>query len=453
MSTIIAPSGPPRKRGSAGSVYRFAGRRSNTQTILTRNLKQEKQDQLPKQITYTPRVISENPLKVHFNNPKSEKYQELLEVEEELDSQIQKAKARVQRVMGKQPKSLKGVLRLHIYNTTSQSEDRTVWNLRIQGRLIHPNMKTLYNKEQLPQGYTRKFSSFFKKIEVVFPSGEKVEWLKAKMPRETDGIELKRVGNVEEQLRVLLYVDHIPAKFNMSSELSEFMGAKEESQENIIRALWFYIKKYRLQDPDERKFINNDEALYKIFKEERTELSSIFSKIRKHLSEAQPVELIHNLKLTPNWTETEHIYDIAVELEDPIQLELVNFFMEQKTSPIFSENCLTNSVRYLRAEPSMEIPKNPLEEEINEINTQMQSLKKDLLKHVNRRAFAMEFMQNPKESIEQVLADQERCLQVLRTPSKYDEINQDVSTDTQSSEFYKNSWTKDLVERYIELNK
>ena len=70
----------------------------------------------------------------------------------------------------------------------------------------------------------KKFSSFFKRIVILFPNGEKKEWMKAQLPRETDGIEIKFTGYVEAPVKILLYLDHFPLKLKLSPALSAFMG-------------------------------------------------------------------------------------------------------------------------------------------------------------------------------------------------------------------------------------
>lgn len=66
------------------------------------------------------------------------------------------------------------------------------------------------------------------------------------MPRETDGIQIKRMGNEEIIVKVLLYVDNYPVRYKLSETLAQFVGTNEESQENVLQGLWEYIKKNRL---------------------------------------------------------------------------------------------------------------------------------------------------------------------------------------------------------------
>ena len=56
-------------------------------------------------------------------------------------------------------------------------------------------------------------------------------------------------------------LDHNPAKYKLESRLARLLGIHTESRPNIINALWQYIKQHKLQDPNEREFINCDAFL------------------------------------------------------------------------------------------------------------------------------------------------------------------------------------------------
>ena len=211
------------------------------------------------------------------------------------------------------------------------------------------------------------------------------------------------------------------------------------------------MSKYRLQDSEEKKYINNDIALIKIFGEERTEISYIQSKINKHLSDSDPVVIYHRVKIG-DWSETEHLYDIMVDFEDTLQLEVTNFLME-KNSMIFSENAFTNYIPALRARQGMEIPKNPADNQIDELNKQLAELKKKLSLSIKRKNFISEFIAHPKEKIEALVSEQDSCIQVLQNIDKYDEINKDVNKEESNAEFFRQPFVKDIIDRYIELTK
>ncbi len=52
---------------------------------------------------------------------------------------------------------------------------------------------------------------------------------------------------------------------NVSAELSEIVGKGPMPRSEVVKALWVYIKKNNLQDPKNKRNINADEKLKKVF--------------------------------------------------------------------------------------------------------------------------------------------------------------------------------------------
>jgi len=52
---------------------------------------------------------------------------------------------------------------------------------------------------------------------------------------------------------------------NISSELAVVVGKGPMPRSEVVKALWVYIKKNNLQDPSNKRNINADEALKKVF--------------------------------------------------------------------------------------------------------------------------------------------------------------------------------------------
>lgn len=55
------------------------------------------------------------------------------------------------------------------------------------------------------------------------------------------------------------------APLTLSAELGEVVGAKSLPRTEIIKKIWVYIKKNKLQDSQNRRMINADEKLKPIF--------------------------------------------------------------------------------------------------------------------------------------------------------------------------------------------
>jgi chromatin remodeling complex protein RSC6 len=52
---------------------------------------------------------------------------------------------------------------------------------------------------------------------------------------------------------------------NVSAELAAVVGAGPMARSEVVKKLWEYIKKNGLQDPQNKRNINADEALKKVF--------------------------------------------------------------------------------------------------------------------------------------------------------------------------------------------
>ena len=52
---------------------------------------------------------------------------------------------------------------------------------------------------------------------------------------------------------------------NLSEELEDVVGKGPMPRPEVVKALWAYIKKHDLQDPQNKRNINADEKLKKVF--------------------------------------------------------------------------------------------------------------------------------------------------------------------------------------------
>lgn len=58
-------------------------------------------------------------------------------------------------------------------------------------------------------------------------------------------------------------------KLKVSPELQAIVGAKEMARTEVVKKLWVYIKKHKLQDPKNLRDIIPDEKLAKVFGSKR----------------------------------------------------------------------------------------------------------------------------------------------------------------------------------------
>ena len=133
------------------------------------------------------------------------------------------------------------------------------------------------------QKHVRKFSSFLKSIVVeldrsndLYPEGNIIEWRRplpmphqpvAAIPQpppqvvEFDGFEFERKGDVDVMCTIKIERNETPDRYRLSPQLAELLDTKEDTRAGIVMGLWEYVRKHKLQDPDERRTINCDAAL------------------------------------------------------------------------------------------------------------------------------------------------------------------------------------------------
>lgn len=80
-------------------------------------------------------------------------------------------------------------------------------------------------------------------------------------------------------------------KKELSPQLAEFLGKREETRPQVVKLIWDYIKKNNLQNPDNRKEIKFDERLRAIFKVDTCSIVHLSKYISSHVHPFKPVDL------------------------------------------------------------------------------------------------------------------------------------------------------------------
>ncbi|MHB1330838.1 MAG: SWIB/MDM2 domain-containing protein [Minisyncoccota bacterium] len=71
----------------------------------------------------------------------------------------------------------------------------------------------------------------------------------------------------------------------ISADLSEIVGKGPMPRTEVTKKLWVYIKKHKLQDPKNKRNINADDNLKKIFGSKKTvSMFDMTKLVSKHLS-------------------------------------------------------------------------------------------------------------------------------------------------------------------------
>jgi SWI/SNF-related matrix-associated actin-dependent regulator of chromatin subfamily D len=143
-----------------------------------------------------------------------------------------------------------------------------------------------------------------------------------------DGLEVKRRGDQNVDLKIMLFLDTLPEKHKLSPQLSKLLDMHTETLSSVIMALWQYIKSNRLQDADDRRIIICDEKLQQIFGMPKIMFPNIPELLARHLFPADPVILNYTVRYI-SLTRVDKLYhfnsqafDIQVPILDPVREKL-----------------------------------------------------------------------------------------------------------------------------------
>jgi chromatin remodeling complex protein RSC6 len=76
----------------------------------------------------------------------------------------------------------------------------------------------------------------------------------------------------------------ITAPVTPSPELAEIVGSKDLPRSEVVSKMWTYIKKNDLQDAKDRRQINADEKLAKIFGKKSVSMFEMNKHLSRHLT-------------------------------------------------------------------------------------------------------------------------------------------------------------------------
>ena len=79
----------------------------------------------------------------------------------------------------------------------------------------------------------------------------------------------------------------ITAPVTPSAELAEIVGAKDLPRSEVVSKVWDYIKKHDLQDAKDRRQINGDDKLQKIFGKKSVSMFEMNKHLSAHLKPAK----------------------------------------------------------------------------------------------------------------------------------------------------------------------
>lgn len=105
------------------------------------------------------------------------------------------------------------------------------------------------------------------------------------------------------------------------------LGLQEETRAKIVAALWQYIKSNRLQDPEERRFINLNAELQAIIGvDEKVEFHRLMQLVKPHLMDLKPATIQVPVKNGDSPTTMQ--YSMPVSVPSQTQQSLLRFLAD-----------------------------------------------------------------------------------------------------------------------------
>lgn len=355
--------------------------------------------------------------------PESQAYIELLRLEQKLDTVLMRKRLDIQETL-KRSQKIKRKLRIFISHQypvrfesdTANADDEQVqyWEMRVEGRLLDDPNTSKYEQGKAK----RKFSSFFRSLVIELdkdlygPDNHLVEWHRTNATAETDGFQVRRPGDQNVKCTILMVLDHTPPQYRLDQRLARLLSLNNGTRQSIIHALWQYIKTHKLQDAEEREYINCDTHLQGVFDCPRIRFSDLPARLNKLILPTEPIIINHTLCLGTE-PKKHACYDIDVEVDDPVRDSMRTFLSPQNTQEL--EDLDGKILQY-----------------IDSINQLKQS-----------REFYLSFADDPQGFICKWLASQSRDLKIMTESSTGN------AEEERRAEFYTEQWSHEAVSRYF----
>ncbi|KAJ3272401.1 snoRNP complex protein nop56 [Terramyces sp. JEL0728] len=362
----------------------------------------------PKRKRPTDKTLSR---KIEAYVPESKLFNQMQEYERRLDATITRKALDIQDSLSKPPKKVNRTMRVFLSNLASNQP----WDTTEPTGDKPPN--TRKQTENQP-----KFSSFFKSIVIeierdteLFAQGNIIQWQNASSAPEMDGFEVKRRGDSDVNLKVMLHLDHQPERHRLSPPLAKLLDVHTDTLPNVIMAVWQYIKSHRLQDNEDRKIINCDFNLQAVFGIPKIMFPSIPDLLSRHLFPADPVILNYTVRVDKEYHSHTAAFDIQVPVPDPIREK-------------FQQVNLGNI---------------PLQREIATLDEKIAAIIQTINLSKLKRDFMISFTKDPVNFINKWVASQSRDLEVVLGDTT---INVE---DARNSEFFENEQFKEALFHYL----
>ncbi|KNE54853.1 hypothetical protein AMAG_00802 [Allomyces macrogynus ATCC 38327] len=389
------------------------------------------------------------PPKIENVVPEAAFYKRMQETERKMDAIIMRKQVEIQDALAK-PIKTRATLRIFVSNYAADQHHMEPtylltggdgvpnWTLRIEGRIIEPSAPATKSKAAATPAPTAppcKFSHFVQQILVEMDrdpmayAGEPnvAEYYKNDAnPSEFDGFEVKRRGDVDVKVKIVIRLDYGQDKFKLSKELARVLGFdvggaskmgvdQLMSKSEVVLGLWQYIKQQKLLDQDDKRVVNCDDSLRQIFGSNQVLFPQIPDLITRCLLPPDPIVINYVVKVDQDFTASQYAYDVQVDIDD--------LATRTKLQSILAA---TDATR-----------------EIADLDDQISAAITTLNNHRLKRDFLAAFAKDPLVFVNRYLESQNRDLEVILGTNA---VNRE---EARRAEFYQQHWVRDAVVKYL----
>ncbi|KAK8134066.1 hypothetical protein PG984_006078 [Apiospora sp. TS-2023a] len=186
-----------------------------------------------------------------------------------------------------------------------------------------------------------RFSHFFKALTVDFPANRKgidqsMEWKKPErtgpstnLPASADFDELifKRSGDEDMHIVINLTRHEDPERYAVEPALADIVDKTEATRQEVVMAVWDYIKFMGLQEDEEKRNFRCDDLLKKAFNIETGSIPLLYNYITPQLKPLPAVKLPYTIRVDEEFHKDPKptVYDIRVAVDDPLKEKMVTF--------------------------------------------------------------------------------------------------------------------------------
>ncbi|KAJ1849032.1 SWI/SNF and RSC complex subunit Ssr3, partial [Coemansia sp. RSA 2708] len=279
------------------------------------------------------------PPKIESYIPESRLFAQLQALERRLDTKIVRKRLEVQEALGK-PVYKKRILRIFVSNLAANqtgaagavgaddmddgrlgAADAPSWTLRIEGRLLDATGAT-----PKARATPHKFSEFINSMVVELErdpdlySDNVVQWRRAAADNDVDGFEVKRRGDEDVKVKIMLDIRTATDRFKVNSpllrELLDIRGPI--SKAGFIMRLWQYIKFNNLQDGDDPDQIRCDAGLAQALGSSVVSFTTLPQMLHVFLTRPDPLIIEYTVRVhAGDFHMAQYAFDVEVEIEEP----------------------------------------------------------------------------------------------------------------------------------------